>query len=178
MSPYIEVGWVWMHIINLDSAKSPCFFPSFIMFLQHSAVTDVICKTSVCKQKPEAAQGHGGLSMIFKKKLTLQKVWEESVDTSRTNSSLSTAISNPVKCTLCSPECSPYFSLAHLCTWTSMITLITALEQEGILRFTRFACCAVASLLFSSWVQHVKTLRDTRNRFHSWNLHAKTWLLI
>lgn len=62
-----------MHIINLDSTKSPCFFPSFIMFLQHSAVTDVICKTSVCKQKPEAAQGHGGLSMIFKKSLLCKK---------------------------------------------------------------------------------------------------------
>lgn len=69
--------------------------------------------------------------MIFKHKPNLQRAWEESVDSSRTNCSLFAAIADvhtgnqwPVKCTLCSPEFFTYLSLAHLHTWISTITLI------------------------------------------------------
>lgn len=183
-----------MYIINLESTKST-FFP-LSYYVPTALVQLHACNLQNINLQAETWSFTRAWTSIynFKKTLTLQKAWEESVYTSRTNSSLSTAISDtgytldthwihtgnhlPGKSTLCSPECFLYFSLAHLCTWISTIAFI---YSSGTRRHSEvykicLVCCGQS--LFSSWVQHAKTLRDTRNRFHSWNLPVKAWLLI
>lgn len=66
-----------------------------------------------------------------------------------------TGIHLPVKRTLCSPECFPCFSLAHLCAWTSIITFIHTSGTKGHSEVYKIClvCCGQSPLFFmpSHW---------------------------
>lgn len=161
-----------MCIINFVSTKS-VFFSSYIMCLQDGAVTDVICTISICKQKLQAAQVHRALSMTFKRKPTLPRAWEESVDTSRTNCSLFPAISDrhsgnhwPMKYTLCSPELFAYLPLAHLCAWISTIIFIYSSRTRR------------HSEVYKIWLMHCgQSPVSFRSSAHQDTKQNKEWIL-
>lgn len=130
----------------------------------------VICKISICKEKLEAAQGYGPLSTILEKSLLFKKLEKKCGHQQEKQFFIHCHFRythwNPLACEKYSVQSRPLslIFLQHIYAHEqARLHSFTALEQEGPLRFTRFAWYAVASLLFSSWFQHAKTLRDTRS---------------
>lgn len=157
MSPYIEVGWVRCILLILNLQKGHVFSP--LILCSYSIAQLHACNLQNIHLQGETWSCTRVWTSIydFRKKLTLQKAWEE------VWTLVGKTVLYPLPFQIHTLESTglwkvfcvvqtiiPYFSLAHLCPWTSTITFIysSGTRRPSEVYKICLVCCGQSPLFF------------------------------